>query len=417
MSNNISKEQQIRDLKGKISDTELRKKIGEVYGVAKTQRQAIFNKLFPNGYKLDVENGIIKGIVKNKKTSFKPHGDKAIAESKDNTIRSVEDLVRICNIDLNEWQCVKFTANSYADKFQAKGEFAKKKDENSIKLMLEGFLEDTKKFAPSKFIFEKPKSTGKLYILNLQDPHFGKLCSNSETSHGNYDLKIAKQVYSEAVDDLLLKAPKEKIETVLLVLGSDLLHFDTESVTTTQGTRLDSDSRWSKVYNEACDTIAQIVEKLASKFKVEIMGIYGNHARVSEYALGSYIKAFFRNHPNVNVNNEPKDRKYFGFKKSLIGFSHGEDVKATDLPLILMRENQSTVSNYEQFFFLTGHTHQDKLVEVKGVRVMVCPALCPPDKYHSSHGYIGNVQTSQGLLFDDFGLEAVIYSKSPDKIV
>lgn len=406
-------------LKGKLNDTGIRREIRRVFGVKKSQGNDIFIKIFGTTEKV-AKTKEKKPDTKRatKKATFNVKNGQGTAESSDPTIRSLEDLVAACNIDLAHWKCRKFTANSYGDNFQAKGEFEPKRDEKAFAALLEQFLQETKNHAPKRFDLVQKKLEGEhLYILNIQDPHLGKLASNSETNWGNYDLKIAKDYYSEAVDDLLSKAPINAVGTVILVCGSDLLHFDTEQVTTTAGTRLDSDSRWSKVFNEGCKLIAETVEKLASKFKVEVMMVYGNHGKVSEYALGAYIKAFFRNHPNVNVNNEPLDRKYYGFGRSLIGFTHGNEVKLAELPLIMMRENQTTISKYDQFFVLTGHIHQDKVTEIKGVKIMICPALCPPDKYHSEHGYVGNIQTSQGLLFADWGLSSVVYSKPPAKVI
>jgi len=444
MSNNTLKTEQdkvkhIKELAKNVDSTTVRKEIGKIWGLKKTARNNKWRKIFGGGYQIGIDKAkkgekdfsatsVVGGDgkvykmegIKNTKFSapkVEVKGDKAVVDVKNSkVIYTLDELIEVCGINMDEWSVSRFTANSYGDNFQAKAEFVKKKDEKHVQKLLEQFIEEADNFSPSNFVYSRPKENGKLYILNLQDTHLGKLAANSETNWGSFDLNIAKKVYKEAVDDLLKNAPTEEIETVMLICGSDLLHFDTESVTTTSGTRLDSDSRWSKVYNEGCQMITEVVEKLASQFKVEVMVVCGNHSRLSEYALGSYVKAFFRHHENVKVNNEPLDRKYFGFGKNLIGFTHSENTKIQDLPLIMMRECQSEVSKYEQFTFLTGHRHTDKLTDHKGVRVLVCPALCPPDKFHSANGYIGNVQSAQGLLFSDWGLQQIIYSKPPEKV-
>ncbi len=115
------------------------------------------------------------------------------------------------------------------------------------------------------------------------------------------------------------------------------------------------------------------------------------------------------------MDNTPKSRKYVPYGKTLIGFDHGSDTKLADLPLILMRENQATISQYRYQEVLVGHTHQEATHEYKGVKVRVAPALCSADRWHASHGYVGNVRQSQGLLYQrEHGLEAIFYSTSLD---
>jgi hypothetical protein len=112
------------------------------------------------------------------------------------------------------------------------------------------------------------------------------------------------------------------------------------------------------------------------------------------------------------VDSSPKSRKYYGYGKTLIGFDHGCDTKLTDLPLILMRENQETISQYRYQEFLTGDKHHEHVSDIKGVRVRIAPALCPVDRWHAAKGYVGTIRQSQGLLYHrEAGLEAIFYSK------
>jgi predicted phosphodiesterase len=151
---------------------------------------------------------------------------------------------------------------------------------------------------------------------------------------------------------------------------------------------------------------------LGSKFRVKIVVIPGNHDELVSLLMGSYLSAWFRKHPNVTVDNEPKSRKYHGFGKVLIGLTHGHKESLKDLPLIMMRENQETISEFKYQEWLTGHLHHEQTDELHGIKVRTCPALCGQDKWHHASGYIGTIQTSQGLLFHkDYGLEAVFYSK------
>lgn len=330
-------------------------------------------------------------------------------------VRTPEDLAAFAGLSLEDWECTRFTSSVWDGKSSAKGDYRSKKKEKTAEELLQSFIEKAEKYAPSKFEYRRPVQSGKLFVLNLADTHLGKYIEANEGHSGSYNLDKAVSFYKNAVDELIQNAPTNEIETVMLVCGSDLFHFEGESISTSKLTRLESDVSWYKMYNAGCEMIADVVEKLAGQFKVEVTVVCGNHARLTEYALGSYIKAFFRNHPNVNVDNRAIDRKYFSFHDNLIGFTHGDEIKIADLPLVMMRENRDIVSKHKQFTFLTGHTHTDKIIDIKGVRVMVCPALCPPDKFHSRHNYVGNIQSAQGLLFAKWGLQQIIYTQSPEK--
>lgn len=331
-------------------------------------------------------------------------------------VRTLEELVEFCAIDLKEWEATKFSPSVWDNKVSVKGEFKRRVEEKNVADLLSFFTAEAEKHAPKTFKYERPRQSGKLLVLQLSDLHLGKSADHGETGWGSYNFEIAKKYYRDAVDELIKSTPPDEISTVLLVVGSDLIHFENRKVETTSGTKIEGEGTWYKVYNEACSLMAEVIEKLAGQFKVEIVCIYGNHARLSEYALGSYTKAYFRFHPNVNVNNEPKSKKYFGFGKSLIGFAHGDGMKVADLPMVMMRENQEIIGNYEELVFLTGHTHTDRTVDIKGVKVIVCPALCSADGFHNDNNWVGGRQAGQALLFNRHGLQAVLYSRRPEKV-
>jgi hypothetical protein len=145
------------------------------------------------------------------------------------------------------------------------------------------------------------------------------------------------------------------------------------------------------------------------------VAIAGNHDSTTSFFVGKYVDAWFRNHPNVEVDSSPRSRKYYGYGETLIALDHGNNTKLKDLPLTVMRENQSTISQYRFTEVLTGHRHIEASEDIKGIIVRTAPALCPPDSWHSQHAYIGTIRRSQGLLYRrQGGLECIYYSKSLD---
>jgi len=357
--------------------------------------------------------------------------------------RTLDDLLKACCVDTQVWEVEKYVVNKWemgrkakivnmtytdgvangsisdsgeitkAPLWQIKAWLRRKVEASTINKMLEQFTEKASKYAPTAFLYEKPKKAKSdcCYVLNGHDLHIAKLAWGPSTGGADWDIKIARETDDAAVNDLMAKAPLDRIEEVIVIVGSDMLQIDNDKSTTTAGTYVDSDSRLMKAFEAAGDMLTSRIEKLASRFKVKAVVIPGNHDSTVSLFLGKYIEAWFRNHPNVTVDSTPKSRKYHAFGKNLIGFDHGSNTKLNELPLLMMRENQSTISAFKHLEFLTGDKHHEFVNDIKGIRVRIAPALCPPDKWHADKGYIGSVRQSQGLLYQiDNGLEAIYYS-------
>ncbi len=392
------------------SPAQLKSVLAKYYGVSYSQAKRVYNKYVKpllSGVPQLVEQRVkVKSNLADKTVDASVTVDKAV---------ELDDVIKICKIDTKKWATKGFSVEERASgAFNWKASFERNK-QGEFESLIQSFINKAEAHSPKQFSFKKPNVDAKyLYVIQSVDLHLGKLAWSNETNWESYDIKIAKRIYTEAIDNLMAKAPINKIETVLIVCGSDYYHCDSPKNETSAGTRLDADSRWAKMYDEGCALMADTIEKLASRFKVEVMVVLGNHASVSEYCLGAYVKAYFRNHPNVNVNNKPSDRKYFGYGNTLIGFVHGDGVKngGRDLPMVMFRENQETISNYKFYQILMGDKHTERVDEIKGVVVRTSPALCPPDFWHSKNSFVGNNRNMQALLYNkEFGIENVIYSK------
>ena len=369
-----------------------------------------------------------------------------MAEAVDHDVRTLEDLLKVCEVDLSIWEVEKFIVNKWATArknktvgltwvdgvstghvkdhggmkvqplYQVKAWLKKKREATDFAKLTEIFLDRAKQHAPKSFKYQAvPASRDCLYVLNIQDLHLAKLAWGRATRGADYDIRIAERVYNEAVDDLMRKVPSNRVEEVVVIVGSDFFQVDNDKSETTRGTYVDSDSRVFKAFEVGTKIMTETIEKIAGQFKVRLVVVPGNHDQAISQYLGFYLSAWFRVHPNVVVDHELGSRKYVGYGKTLIAFDHGDEIKLDKLPLTMMRENQSTVSNYKFFEALTGHLHHEQVDEYSGVKVRIAPALCSSDKWHSSRGYVGSTRQSQGLLYQrDNGLEAIFYSTPLD---
>ena len=369
----------------------------------KTQTNKYYNQIMsgPKNVKLS-DNGKIREL-----------------EIKNTIINNLEDVLKITNVDTNIWNVDRYSIKNEIKQVLIDNKkttqpifnfnISLKRKTIDIENILKGFIKNAGEHAPTNWKIKSQNKNGKyLYFIHIPDAHIGSLVWNLETNWGDYDIKIACKRYSDALDNLLSKVDFNEIEKVLFMVGSDGIHFDSPDVATTSGTKLTSDGRWQKVFNSVCKLYTDSIEKISQFAPVDAIVISGNHGEVSEYHLGAYLQAWFRNNTNVVVINNPSLRKYYGWGKNLFGITH-EPIK--DLALIMMRENNSQISNYKYFAWFLGHTHTETLKTDKGIRLFTSPAICSPCDWTVSKGYIGNELQAQAFLFDkETGLEAIYYS-------
>lgn len=351
--------------------------------------------------------------------------DSFSAEVETSKAATLDEVIALCGVDTEQYESRGFSIRRGAKGFSWNARFSRKAatrpDTSSVTLetLVETFSKRAAEHAPKQWVLPKERKTGDqpdcLYVLNLQDIHVGKLAHGKETGGADWDTGIANVEYRAAVNELIAKAPTDQIEEVVVIVGSDMLQVDTDQSTTTAGTYVDSDSRLSKVFDSACKMLTDVIEDLATRFKVRAVVVPGNHDSSCSHFLGRYVEAWFRSHPGVTVDASPRSRKYVGYGTTLIAFDHGDATKPKDLPLVIMRENQETISRYKHVEALVGHFHHEQSDDIKGIVVRVAPALCSPDRWHARAGFVGSVRRSQGLLYHKAdGLQAIYYSRALD---
>lgn len=389
-----------------VTDHEIKKIIEKTFNVKKSRRNEIFREIF-TGIKLEEE--FISPNLSNKIDKQ----DKVVEYVTE--LSNLEDVLAEIGVDLNIWEVDHYAIETRPqkdakDKFQFKVSFKKKSI--NLDVIEKVFCDAIQSHIVPKFIYNPvSKDRDCLYVLNIQDLHLSKLAWSKENGAKDYDLKIAKEVFLNAVESLMAKVPRNRVEEVIVICGSDFFQVDNDKSSTTAGTIVDSDSRIVKIFEEGVKLLSETVEKIAMDYKVRVVCFPGNHdANISMYA-GYFLSAWFRDHKNVVVDNSPKTRKYYGYGDTLLGFLHGNEEKQKDVPLLVMRENQSTISQYKFIEVLSGHFHSEGVVENNGIKCRTASSLSSEDAWHTRKGYWGNIRVSQGLLYAKIGgIQAIYYS-------
>lgn len=342
---------------------------------------------------------------------------------------NVENLLKKCNVDSKKWEVSKFTLEEkhitkkvgdsieFCPKYDVKAWLSKKEIDQQE--LLKEFIEEAAKHSPKSFSKEQlfPKGPDKKFLLEIgiYDSHLSKLCWRLETGGQDYDIKIAVQLFKNAVEDLLSKTPLNKVERIVFPVGNDFFNSDNELYTTTAGTPQHDDSRWQKSFAVGCNLLTETIEKLSGIAPVDVIVVAGNHDRQKVFYLGEYLNAWFKNNSLININNSPNKRKYYRYHKNLFGFCHGNEEKHPELPLIMAREAKEDWGDCDFYYWRLGHWHHQTTKDYKGVIVNILPSLCPVDEYHAKKGFVHNSRGSQAFLYHrDEGLAATFFHTVKD---
>jgi hypothetical protein len=409
----------IKKYSRKSTPTQVRKEIGKIWKLKKTARNDLYRKLFSKSSLITEPSNILYSNEVRKETRKKAacpqvsiRGDKAVIETSNSTqIYTLEELIKVSELNMDEWTVKSFIANSYGQNFQAKAEFSRKK-EVALKRILEEFKDDALNFAPNIDKIKFPSlENGKLLIVNIPDAHIGKLCNKEQTGH-NYDLKIACEVYTKTLLDLVAKSKKQGgIEKIWYVVGNDYLTIDTPQNTTTRGTPQDVDTRFSKIFREGRKLLIQTVEILKQIAPVHIIVMPGNHDRSSMFHLGDALECWYHNDENVTVDNEDKIRKYYSHGEIAFGYTHGDQIKPDKLVQMGIVEYGKEWGSAKRRFWLIGHTHHYKVHNIQGTEIWTIPSISGSDDFHQANGYVGSTRQALAMVCSKDNLDAVFYSQ------
>jgi hypothetical protein len=330
-------------------------------------------------------------------------------------VETVEDLIDYHGIDLDKWKITKKVVNFWGNfdnpNRQIKiwlAPIEETEEEKELDHWIELFKQRTEKYKHPVIKIEYPKESEKEKVMlevGPVDHHLGQLSWGNETGHGNYDIKISRKLYLDAVKYLLSKSTEYHLEKILYIIGSDFFNVNSQLNTTVRGTPQDEDCRWQKSFDWGVDLFVETIEFLKQFAPVHIKQVPGNHDEERIYYAGAFLRAWYKDDPNVEIDNEPKKRKYFKYGKNLLGFCHGDGVRKMDRLINLMPlEVKKEWAETENREWHCGHVHHEtkKILildtEENGVKVRTLSSLVMPDAWHASRGFISDRQ-SQGFIW------------------
>lgn len=339
-------------------------------------------------------------------TSTKDHID-----SLSTRVRTLDQLLAKAEVDLDAWEVERFVTNQWevgarmpdgrvvvTPLFQVKA-WLKKKTAWSVEEFRSKLLEEMRQAAPLIYrpakAAKKPakrSSSGLMYEVSVFDQHVGKLCWGAETGT-NYDLKIARDTYMDAVEDLASRISGYQVDSILFPVGNDFLHTDNAAGTTTRGTPQDCDGRAQLQFMHARRMLVSAIDRLREIAPVQIVVVPGNHDRERMFYIGDTIESWYRLDKRTNIDNTPRLRKYMAHGIVLLGFTHGSEEKHAELPRLMADEVPELWAKSKHREIHLGHRHIKKetqwvTTDTHGKTVVrILPSLSGVDAWHYSKGY------------------------------
>ena len=354
-------------------------------------------------------------------------GDTLEARSTSRRIKTVEDLLRHIEADMTRFEIAASEATKWetgdgdGGSIELHRVFVRLKPRGGPTTMecVEAMIAAAKKeLRIPKKVYAKPKRREGLWqVLVVSDTHFGKYAWGRTTGGDDYDIDRAERLVGNAGSELLAVGDSHKPTRRTIAFLGDLFHYDTPTGTTTSGTPLERDGRLQKMIQVGCDTLLAIVERSAEAVPTDVVIVNGNHDEVLTWTFQRILLERFRNDKRVAVKPDFTGRQYLAEGKTLLGFAHGHKAKSK-LPQIMALEASQQWSQCPYREWHTGHFHsqaaewQRPIETLQGVIVRTAPALCPPDDWHSTNGFIGSRQACETFIYSpDGGLSSMHVSE------
>jgi hypothetical protein len=337
-----------------------------------------------------------------------------IVKSTTERVRTLADLIRVCEIDTETWEIERWTANKWemgsvdlkkqphtTPLYQIKAVLVRRVVYLAAKDEVSNLIQFAKRAIPARAVKRSlyRQDDGLMLEIDIFDLHAGKLGWGRETGDANYDAKIAIGLYEAALDTLVARTIGRGIDHILLVTGNDLINSDSPAGMTTKGTPVSSDGRFHKTFGLVRETIIRGIERLRGIAPVIVPMIPGNHDNLTVWHLGDSLQCFYHACKDVTILNEPTQRKYHQFGKVMLMLTHGDKGKHPDYPLVMATEQPKMFGATTHREAHIGHRHEAKLQEFHGVRVRTLSALCSADAWHSANQFTGNARSAEAMLW------------------
>ncbi|MGA0311702.1 MAG: hypothetical protein ACO3N4_01420 [Ilumatobacteraceae bacterium] len=226
---------------------------------------------------------------------------------------------------------------------------------------------------------------------------------------GTTDLHVGKRTHDrdhtlrEQVDGLralLARVPSDVRSTWgempdrwIVPVGSDLLHSDTYSQTTTSGTAQGAQSVGStaQALRAAIELMAGLIDLLATTAPVLAVHVPGNHDRVLGHAVALALDQRYRDEARVTVDTSETPHKVIAIGRVPLMLHHGDGADAKRAAATLRREAPRDC-DIRHAMIAHGHLHARRAQwqDDHGVLTVCMGSPASADDWHATKHYTGS---------------------------
>lgn len=223
-----------------------------------------------------------------------------------------------------------------------------------------------------------------LYVV--ADWHLG-LYATAQDGGGTWNLALAVKTYKRVIDDLVARTPATSVALIANV--GDFLHADNGTNRTPKsGAALDVDGRWFEAVVAAFDLIEYLIERVAAHHdEVDVIWLAGNHDLHTAQVVQAALIQRYKLDQRINVIPTPNGMYVYAWNEVALGFTHGDTLKAAQLPLLMAVKYPEIWAQTAFRVFHSGHFHHTRVQEFPGCIVEVHQAPTQRDAWHEGQGY------------------------------
>ena len=361
----------------------------------------------------------------------------AVIETTIPKIQNLEDLLKFMKVDLNVWEVERHTISKsemvmreaattvggrgnkaviiqgeegqpmgtlwtrknhkpqHENLFHVKAWLKRKvpKQIDEVNSILDDIVERVSKNAPVRKRSSKPKKDKRQCMVEFDifDHHIGKLCWRKEVGK-DWDINIAQSEFRKAIDYLMESVKHHPISKIVFPIGNDYFHVDNNQNLTTKGTPQDVDGRAAKSFDVGCGLITEAVDYFRTIAPVDVVPVNGNHDFEKIFYLARIIEAHYRSTSDVFIDPSLSVRKVTEWGDCAIGFTHGNEEKHSELPMIFSESFPEWRDKKFKEIHI-GHWHQRKTISfqprqsLRRTNLRFLSSLTPADAWHHLKGY------------------------------
>ena len=233
--------------------------------------------------------------------------------------------------------------------------------------------------------------------------HHVAMYSWAEETGADYDIKIADNLLTSAMTYLVENAPAS--ETAIIVNLGDFFHVDNlKNETSRSGNTLDVDTRYAAMIRAGVKMLRACVDTALEKHKsVKVISACGNHDDIGALWLSLSLSLLYEKNPRVTIETGPGKFHYHRFGKVLIGVTHGDTGKPEKLGGVMAADRPEMWGLTKFRYWLTGHVHNRKQLELPGVMWETFRTLAPADAWAHAAGYRAGRDMTSICFHSEYG--------------